>query len=269
MVKNVSHAVLAPIDVERLRKSFSLSKAAPVSIKPYEIFKPTLEHFERFAVGLFFWFILDVINWRHVMGGGAIAKMTPLKTADFLDDDHQKLYDITHPDDLPHVMAFIEFWVKFEKSLSPRERVHMNMTMYFRLLNKAGNYYWIMFQYADAIKDEDDNFQYGLVLATDISHMKKEGSPFMSIINTSEGNCQHFVCLEQMEIGSKKIQPQMTRREIQLLGFLANGLSSKQMAAGLNLALKTVDNHRQNMLHKTNTKSSAELINYCIRRGYI
>jgi DNA-binding CsgD family transcriptional regulator len=269
MKKNVSYEVLAPIELERLRQSFSLSKVAPDSIKPFEIFKPTLQYFEHFAVGPYFWFILDLITWRHVMGGGAIAQMTPLESADFLDGNHQKLYDITHPDDLPHVMAFSEFWVKFEKALSPPEKQHMKMTMYFRLQNREGNYYWIMVQYADAIRDDHDHLQYGLVLVTDISHIKKEGSPFMSILNTSEGNCQHFVCMEQMELGRKEIQPQLTRREIQLLRLLTNGLSSKQMAAQLNLSVKTVDNHRQNMLHKTNTKSSAELTNYCIRMGYL
>lgn len=54
-----------------------------------------------------------------------------------------------------------------------------------------------------------------------------------------------------------------------MLRFLTIGYSSKQIAAELNIATKTIDNHRQNLLQKTNTKSSAELVAYGINLGFI
>ena len=58
-------------------------------------------------------------------------------------------------------------------------------------------------------------------------------------------------------------------REIEVLRFFAIGYSSKQIATELNIATKTIDNHRQNLLQKTNTKSSAELVAYGINLGFI
>jgi DNA-binding NarL/FixJ family response regulator len=63
--------------------------------------------------------------------------------------------------------------------------------------------------------------------------------------------------------------PKITSREIEILRYLAIGYSSKQIAEELNIAVKTIDNHRQNMLRKTNTKSSPELVAFGINSGFI
>ncbi|MBC7508933.1 MAG: response regulator transcription factor [Ferruginibacter sp.] len=50
---------------------------------------------------------------------------------------------------------------------------------------------------------------------------------------------------------------------------MADGFSSKQVAAKLKISENTVSNHRQNMLRKTNTKNVAELVAFCIRSRII
>ena len=52
----------------------------------------------------------------------------------------------------------------------------------------------------------------------------------------------------------------LTRREKEILSHIAEGLSSKQIAWRLDIAERTVVNHRCNMLRKTGTKSSSELL---------
>ncbi|OBX25429.1 regulatory LuxR family protein [Gelidibacter algens] len=59
--------------------------------------------------------------------------------------------------------------------------------------------------------------------------------------------------------------PQLTSREKEILQLLAKGFGSKQIASLLNISIKTVDNHRQNMLHKTGSKTSSELVSTAIR----
>ncbi len=91
----------------------------------------------------------------------------------------------------------------------------------------------------------------------------------MSILDTYEGSFQQFICSDNTTLSGQDILQQLTSREIEVLRYLAKGYSSKQIASQLNLAVKTIDNHRQNMLYKTATKSSAELVNGCISMGYI
>ncbi len=52
----------------------------------------------------------------------------------------------------------------------------------------------------------------------------------------------------------------LSQREQEILSLIAKGMSSKQIAAKLEISENTVANHRKNMLTKTSTKSSAELI---------
>lgn len=52
----------------------------------------------------------------------------------------------------------------------------------------------------------------------------------------------------------------LTQREKEILYHIAAGLSSKQIAGHLAISENTVANHRCNMLKKTGTRSTAELI---------
>jgi DNA-binding NarL/FixJ family response regulator len=59
----------------------------------------------------------------------------------------------------------------------------------------------------------------------------------------------------------------LTPREREVLQLLAEGLSSKEIAAKLGLVLKTVDTHRTNIIRKLDLHSIAELTKYAIREG--
>jgi len=61
----------------------------------------------------------------------------------------------------------------------------------------------------------------------------------------------------------------LTGREIEILTLIAEGKSSKEIAARLFLSFRTVQNHRANILRKLNLKKTADLVRYAIRQGYI
>ena len=59
---------------------------------------------------------------------------------------------------------------------------------------------------------------------------------------------------------SKKFTTKLSAREQQVLALVAEGLSSKEIAARLFLSRHTVNNHRKNMLLKWGATNSAELV---------
>jgi len=266
---NIQPNFLKPINSRRFRLSFGADHELEAQVDPQKILQPTIDHFKKFAIGPYFWFIVDLKKWKTVCGGGEIEKLTPLRAHELFNDDHQKIHDITHPMDLHQVNAFSSFWVNLFLSLPEDRREHLKMTLYFRILNSNREYYWIMVQYPDSIHDYDGSFVYGLVIATDISHIKKEGQAMMSILDITDGNCQQFYCTEQKKLSSSFLNCEITKRERTILHYLALGFGSKEIASRLELAVKTVDNHRQNMLHKTNSRSSAELIAFSVTNGYL
>ena len=61
----------------------------------------------------------------------------------------------------------------------------------------------------------------------------------------------------------------LTKQEKIVVDLLAQGFSSKQIAGHLKSSQNTIDNHRKNMLKKTNTKNVAELVANAIREHII
>lgn len=57
----------------------------------------------------------------------------------------------------------------------------------------------------------------------------------------------------------------LSQREIEIIKFIREGFSSKEIADKLFISVKTVEVHRYNILKKLNLKNSAALVNYISR----
>jgi two-component system invasion response regulator UvrY len=54
----------------------------------------------------------------------------------------------------------------------------------------------------------------------------------------------------------------LSKREIEIIGFIKKGYSSKEIAKVLSISVKTVEVHRYNTLKKLHLKNSAAMVNY-------
>jgi DNA-binding NarL/FixJ family response regulator len=61
----------------------------------------------------------------------------------------------------------------------------------------------------------------------------------------------------------------LTAREKQILQFIAQGRSNKEIAALLNLSVNTVNVHRANLMETLDIHKTAELVLYAIRKGLV
>src|SRR5512135_3388647 len=59
----------------------------------------------------------------------------------------------------------------------------------------------------------------------------------------------------------------LTDREREVLQYLAEGTSNEEIAVSLVISPKTVERHRENIMHKLSLHSRAELVRYAIRKG--
>jgi DNA-binding NarL/FixJ family response regulator len=64
-------------------------------------------------------------------------------------------------------------------------------------------------------------------------------------------------------MGDSQVLP--TPRETEIVRFLAEGKSNKQIAAELGITIRTVETHRAKVMRKVGVHSLAELIHYAIR----
>lgn len=96
-----------------------------------------------------------------------------------------------------------------------------------------------------------------------------------AIVEVNEG--RKYICdevkniLAQQELGDDSGQPDMnvlSRRELDIIKQIKEGLSSKEIALQLDISLKTVEVHRYNILKKLNLKNTAALVNFINANGF-
>ena len=71
-----------------------------------------------------------------------------------------------------------------------------------------------------------------------------------------------FRHLEDRTVNTPGNEKHLTTREIEILGYIANGLTNHEIADKLFLSVVTVDTHRKNMLAKLHLKNTASLVKY-------
>jgi DNA-binding NarL/FixJ family response regulator len=71
----------------------------------------------------------------------------------------------------------------------------------------------------------------------------------------------------KQEITDEKVK--FTKRELQVLELIADGLTNKEIAEKIFLSKRTVETHRMNLIDKTNSKNTSVLIKYAISNGIL
>jgi len=102
---------------------------------------------------------------------------------------------------------------------------------------------------ARAIRTVDSHITF---LSAEIAHIAAEEH---SIHNTADNNISH--------------SPALTGREREILELMAEGKSTKAIAAHLEISVKTVETYRWRIRNKLNLHSLAELTKYAIREGLV
>jgi len=69
---------------------------------------------------------------------------------------------------------------------------------------------------------------------------------------------EQMICKDEERNGFNSL----SQREIEIIGLIKKGYSSKEIAEPLSITVKTVDVHRYNILKKLNLKNTAAMVNY-------
>ena len=73
---------------------------------------------------------------------------------------------------------------------------------------------------------------------------------------------------EEEFLSKQKEEVILTKREKDILYFIANGFSNQDIAEKLKISVRTVETHKSNLMQKLNLKSSAALSLYALEKGY-
>ncbi len=71
-----------------------------------------------------------------------------------------------------------------------------------------------------------------------------------------------FTHLTDRNVNTTDIEKRLTVREVEIIRYIADGLTNHEIADKLFLSIVTVDTHRKNMLAKLKLKNTASLVKY-------
>lgn len=80
--------------------------------------------------------------------------------------------------------------------------------------------------------------------------------------------------LTSLFVQSRRVVPEtpeepLTPREIEIIKLIAEGKSSREIAAELFLSFRTIQNHRTRIMRKLSLKKNTDLVKYAIQMGFI
>ncbi|MBX3059531.1 MAG: response regulator transcription factor [Anaerolineae bacterium] len=128
---------------------------------------------------------------------------------------------------------------------------------------------------------EDDQYFFEMLRAGASGYVPKRAAPdeLVSAIRTvSQGQVFLYPTLAARLVQSYLGQSvatdappaeELTPREEQVLTLIAEGLTNPEIADKLVISAKTVDRHRENIMHKLNLHSRVDLVKYAIKEGLI
>lgn len=71
------------------------------------------------------------------------------------------------------------------------------------------------------------------------------------------------------DISAKNIKSTFTERELEILNLLCKGFSTSEIADKIFRSIKTVESHRSNLLEKTNSKNTINLILFALKNKLV
>ncbi len=194
--------------------------------------------------------------------------------------EHKNIIDFVHPDEKQHVEDQLH---KCQKGL--KTSIHID----FRLLSPE-NKIKVVDLYAGHTKDKGSATISGIMVEKKNQNIADEDGynikfsknrdleRFLKIISkdtsyfsndfidrlTEEYNLEKFA-----KSKNQQNPDNLTKREIEVLQHISEGLSNKEISNLLFISQRTVDGHRTNLLSKTGVKNTAELIVYGIKHELI
>jgi len=101
-------------------------------------------------------------------------------------------------------------------------------------------------------------------LAAALTAVRKGGMYLSPAISTAAALKNETVRILEKNIAESE---RLTKRQLQVLQLIADGHSTKEIAAILDISVKTIETHRKQIMDKLEIRTTAGLTKYCIREG--
>jgi DNA-binding CsgD family transcriptional regulator len=215
------------------------------------------------STGPFSFFIMDFYDMSISHVSDSAYEMHGLNPGDITIND---ILGTLHPDDIGFVIKAEDFLTTFFVNKVGRDKLMRYKISYnYRVRLKNGSY--VLFNHQALMLTLDENGGYGksLIINTRIDHLGHTPNYKISLIGLhGEPSYMNLSIDENAEAPIS-----FSKREIEIVKNISEGLGSAEIAEKLFIAESTVKKHRKNILEKSDCKNTAQLIKTCVLQGLI
>lgn len=208
-------------------------------------------------------YLVDYTSRQYMIVGENAERVMGHPREAFLEGGLDFMYHHYHDFELMRKSIFPDE-VNFLKANPTIEPENMRITKSYRFRRDTGEYSHIL-QQATLIHAPGQPVPVAVFgFTSDITDFAEKGKLIHKIEQYSPASGKWQI--EHSKEYYPDVEPHqiLSKREIEILKWVADGYGSKQIADRLCVSFNTVNTHRRNMLRKTNCRNLTELLRYAI-----
>ncbi|GIZ07344.1 LuxR C-terminal-related transcriptional regulator [Flavobacterium sp. UMI-01] len=215
------------------------------------------------STGLFYFYIIDFYDMSLENVSPAIREIHGFDPETVTFD---AILDAIHPDDLEFVTKAEAFIIDFfYKKIGSEKLLRYKINYSFRFRLENGSY--ALFNHQSLMLSMDDNGGLGksLNIHTRIDHLSNRNTHTVSLIGLDGEPSYMNLSIDN----ENQVTNTFSEREINIIKLISEGLNNEEIAEKLCISVMTVKTHRKNILAKSDSKNTAELVKNCILQGIV
>lgn len=207
--------------------------------------------------------VFDLHKKQHVFNSFNIGEMLGYSQQEVQTSGEHFLDAKIHPTDFITMMKNGINLLKFFQNIPTDEKTNYKLISEFRILN-ANNSYIKVIEQQQALEVTGKGSIWLALSILDISPNQKnlDEVTVCELLNFKTGKTIPFSSPEQTTLT-------LTKREIEVLKFVKDGLLSKEISNKLSISIHTVNTHRQRVLDKLGANNSMEAVTLASKLGII
>jgi DNA-binding CsgD family transcriptional regulator len=221
-----------------------------------------------FCPGDFYYFVFDFGTYQFSTVSENYERIIGLDPNNLTIDG---LFSRVHPDDVDFYSRCEKYIGDFIfKILTPSQILNYKFSYSFRNRVADGSYKLFLQQVVTLSIDEKGRLGKTFGVHSDISHIATISNRKVSFLGLNGE--PSFINIDVYNDSLNFLQEEkthLTSRELEILRLLAEGRTAIEIGAALFISEGTVRKHRENLLKKTHSKNTAQMVSKSIRNGII
>lgn len=220
-----------------------------------------------YSPGPSFHYIFDIGGRKFVYVSRGVNTLLGVDPDKFTTEDFVNRF---HPEDVKHFVHCEKIAAHFLFAFISKEEIpDYKISYQHRVRDINGSYKLFLHQAIAFTMDDNLKLVSSFANYSDISHITTQNNQKVSFINVKGGKSYYNISsIEGLE-RYRKSRKNISAREIEIIGLLSEGFSSREIADQLFISYDTVRTHRNNILKKTKCKTITQVVSHYIRQGLI